>query len=138
MMIRRYSDLKQIHTFEERYDYLRIAGIVGERTFGFDRYLNQMLYTSKRWLRTRDTIIIRDDGCDLGMDDYEIHGIIVIHHMNPLTIEDVELDREIIYNPEFLICTTLKTHNAIHFGDKNLLPQLTITRKRNDTCPWKQ
>jgi hypothetical protein len=137
MKIRTYSELRRIPTFEERYQYLRLTGMVGETTFGFDRYLNQILYTSSRWRRTRDNIIIRDDGCDLGMRDYEINGIIYIHHMNPLTIEDVGFDRPIIYDPRFLICTSFNTHNAIHFGSESLLPQLPIERRPNDTCPWK-
>lgn len=136
-MIRNYRELRRLKTFEERYFYLQLKGIVGESTFGFDRYLNQILYTSDRWLRTRDNIIIRDNGCDLGIEGYEIHGRILVHHMNPITIEDVELERDIVFDPEFLISTTLRTHNAIHFGDASLLPKLPIERRRNDTCPWK-
>jgi hypothetical protein len=137
MKIRCYQDLKRLHTFEERYEYLKLTGVVGESTFGFDRYLNQVLYKSRRWLRARDKVIIRDGGCDLGHPDYEIHGRILVHHMNPITIEDVELERDIVFDPDFLICTTLNTHNAIHFGDERLLPQMPIERRRNDTCPWK-
>lgn len=95
-----------------------------------------MLYTSKKWLNIRDGIIIRDLGCDLGIEDYEIHGKIIVHHMNPITIEDIELDRDEMFDPEFLICTTHDTHNAIHFGNESLLPRLPIIRRRNDTCPW--
>lgn len=137
MMIRTFSELRRLKTFEERYQYLRLAGVVGVSTFGFDRYLNQMLYTSGRWRRTRDDVIIRDNGCDLGIQDYEIHGMILIHHMNPLTIEDVELDRDEIYDPELLITTTTNTHNAIHFGNESLLPKLPVVRRKNDMCPWK-
>ena len=136
-MIRSYRELRRLRTFEERYFYLQLKGIVGESTFGFDRYLNQILYTSDRWLRTRDDIIIRDNGCDLGIEGYEIQGRILVHHMNPITIEDVEEERDIVFDPEFLICTALRTHNAIHYGDVSLLPKLPIERRRNDTCPWK-
>jgi hypothetical protein len=138
MMIRTFSELRRLQTFKERYHYLRIGGIVGKSTFGYDRYLNQMLYTSGRWLRTRDGIIIRDEACDLGIRDREIHGTILIHHINPITIKDIEMDREELYDPEFLISTTTNTHNAIHFGDESLLLQLPVERRRNDTCPWRQ
>lgn len=137
IMVRTYSQLKRLKTFEERYRYLRISGVVGESTFGFDRYLNQLLYNSKRWRRTRDGIIIRDGACDLGLKDYELNGRIYIHHMNPITIEDVETDNEDIYNPDYLICTSFNTHNAIHFGDESLLPKLPVIRRKNDTCPWR-
>lgn len=136
-MIRNYRELRRLRTFEERYYYLQLKGVVGETTFGFDRYLNQILYTSDRWLKTRDGVIIRDNGCDLGIEGYEIQGRILVHHMNPITIEDVEEERDIVFDPEYLICTTLRTHNAIHFGDEKLLPKIPIERKRNDTCPWK-
>jgi len=136
-MIRTYSKLKRLKTFRERYKYLRLFGRVGVDTFGYDRYLNQLLYKSKRWRATRDVVIIRDGGCDLGIDDYEIKGIIYIHHMNPITAEDIELDRDEIYDPEFLITTSFNTHGAIHYGDESLLPQLPIVRRQNDTCPWR-
>jgi hypothetical protein len=135
-MIRSYSELKNLISFEDRYDYLRIKGSVGDTTFGFDRYLNQILYRSKRWRKTRDDVIIRDNGCDLGVEGHEIYSSIIVHHMNQITIEDVELDRDVIYDPEFLISTILQTHNAIHYGDASLLPQAPIERRRNDTCPW--
>lgn len=137
-MIRTYSQLRKLDSFEDRYEYLKLGGRVGQSTFGFDRYLNQLLYNSGRWRRTRDLIIIRDEGCDLGCKDYEIHGKIYIHHMNPITSEDIELGREIIYDSRFLICTSYDTHQAIHYGDASLLPQLPIERRRNDTCPWLQ
>jgi hypothetical protein len=137
MMIRCYRQLKRIKTFEERYEYLRVSNLVGQATFGFDRYLNQMLYTSDRWKETRSKIIIRDNACDLGIDDREIYDRILVHHMNPLTIEDVEEDRDEIYDPEYLICTTKNTHDAIHFGNKSTLYQLPKERTRHDTCPWK-
>lgn len=136
-MIRTYSELRRLTTFEERYQYLRLFGKVGESTFGFDRYLNQIFYKSSRWLRARDRIIIRDNGCDLGIKGYEIHGIIIAHHINQITIEDVEMDRDELYDPEFLICTSIMTHKAVHFGDEKLLPKLPVIRKKNDTCPWR-
>jgi hypothetical protein len=136
-MIRTYTELQRLRTFEERYKYLQLRGVVGESTFGFDRYLNQLLYSAGRWKRTRDKIIIRDNACDLGMDGYDIHNKILVHHMNPITMEDIELERDTVYDPEFLICTCMDTHNAIHFGDESLLPKLPVQRKRNDTCPWK-
>jgi len=137
MKIRTFSELKKLRTFEDRYRYLQLVGTVGESTFGYDRYLNQMLYTSKRWLRTRDTIIIRDHGCDLGVKDYEIHGRIIIHHMNPISIEDIENCYDELFDPESLICTSHNTHLAIHFGSESLLPQLPIERRPNDMCPWR-
>jgi len=136
-MIRTFRELTRLKTFEERYKYLQLKSTVGKSTFGGDRYLNQLLYKSDRWKRTRDNIIIRDEGCDLGVDDYRIYGRIVIHHINPISIEDVEFDRDFIYDPEYLICTTHGTHNAIHYGDESLLPQLPNERRPNDTCPWK-
>lgn len=136
-MIRTYRELKRLKTFVERYWYLQLKGIVGESTFGFDRYLNQILYTSKRWRSTRNGIIIRDNGCDLGIDGYEISDRIIIHHMNQITEEDIELDREWIYDPEFLICTSYNTHAAIHYGDEALLPKPLVIRRKNDTCPWR-
>lgn len=135
--IRTYSNLKRIRSFEDRYQYLRLGGIVGKKTFGVDRYLNQMLYTSPRWLNARDNIIIRDLGCDLGVEGYDIYGRIYVHHMNPITIEDIELERDEIFDPEFLICSSFNTHSAIHYGDESLLPQLPIIRKKYDTCPWR-
>lgn len=135
--IKCYRKLIRLKTFEERYDYLKIGGIVGRETFGYDRYLNQLLYTSGPWKKTRDNIIIRDNACDLSMEDYHIRGSILVHHINPITAEDIELDRDIVYDPENLISTSLNTHNAIHYGDESLLPKLPVQRRRNDTCPWK-
>lgn len=137
-IIRTYSELKKLKTFKERYEYLKLAGKVGESTFGYDRYLNQLLYNSPRWKRVRRDIIIRDEGCDLGHPDYEIKDMIIVHHINPITIEDIENENEDIYNPENLICTTDRTHKAIHYGDERLLPQLPIERKPGDTCPWRK
>jgi hypothetical protein len=126
-----------LSTFEERYEYLRIGGLVGESTFGYERYLNQMLYSSSQWRRVRDQVIIRDNGCDLGMEGYSIGGRIIIHHMNPITAEQIEESAAEIFDPEYLICVSDRTHNAIHFGDKSLLPQLPIERQPNDMCPWR-
>ena len=137
IMIKTHRELLRFKTFEERYNYLRLSSSIGQPTFGYDRYLNQMLYGSQKWKRTRDNIIIRDDGCDLGDGGYRIHGRIIVHHMNPITIEDVEEDRDVVYDPDGLICTTHNTHNAIHYGDASLLPQLPNERRPNDTCPWR-
>lgn len=136
-IIRCYSELIKLNTFEERYQYLRLNGAVGEETFGFDRYLNQIFYRSQRWKSIRDHVIIRDNGCDLGVDGYEIHGRILIHHMNPITIEDIRDESEFLIDPEFLISTIHRTHNAIHYGDESLLMLGPIVRTKNDTCPWK-
>ena len=136
-MIRTYSELRTYKTFIDRYNYLKLRGSVGVETFGFDRYLNQVLYRSRRWRRTRDGIILRDNGCDLGVEGYDIYDKIIIHHMNPLTIEDIENDIDDIYDPEFLISVSFNTHQAIHYGDENLLPKEPIERKPYDTCPWR-
>ena len=136
-MIRCYSDLIQLRTFQERYQYLKIHGKVGEDTFGYDRYVNQVLYRSQKWRKTRSQIIIRDNGCDLGIEGRELDDYIMVHHMNPLTLEDIEEDRDCVYNPEYLICCSSRTHKAIHFGDENLLPKDFIERKPNDTCLWR-
>lgn len=136
-IIRTYSELITMPTFRERYEYLRLQGSVGEETFGFDRYLNQIFYRSQKWKSIRDHVIIRDNGCDLGVEGFDIHGKILIHHLNPITIRDIELETDFLLNPEFLICTTHNTHNAIHYGDSNLLVAEPIIRTRNDTCPWR-
>ena len=136
-LLRRYTELKRFKTFKDRYEYLRLGGIVGDSTFGFDRYLNQLLYTSDKWRRIRNEIIIRDNGCDLGIEGYDLRNKIIIHHMNPLTIKDVQDVSDDIFNPEYLICVSQRTHNAIHYGDESLLPQMPIERRPNDTCPGK-
>lgn len=138
MNIKTYSELIQIPTFEERYEYLRIGGRVGEETFGFDRYLNQVFYKSDEWLSIRDFVIIRDNGCDLAMEDRPIHGRIIVHHMNPISKEDILHNSKYLLDPEYLICTIKNTHDAIHYGDKNLLVTSPIERYKNDTCPWRQ
>lgn len=137
MNIRTYSELITLPTFEERYEYLRLGGIVGKETFGFDRYINQSFYKSKEWLAIRDKVIIRDNGCDLAMEDREIHGRILIHHMNPITKEDILNRSEFLLDPEYLICTIKNTHDAIHYGDRSLLITAPIERSKNDTCPWR-
>ena len=137
-MLRTYSELSRLQTFRERFEYLRLDGVVGVETFGFDRYLNQVFYNSDEWKAVRKTVIIRDNGCDLGMDGYDIHGKIIVHHMNPFSIDDVLHRKEELLDPEFLISTVLNTHNAIHYGDESLLPSAPIVRTRNDTCPWRK
>lgn len=137
-MTRRYSELIKLPTFEERFQYLKLDGTVGASTFGFDRYLNQVFYRSPEWKKLRNEIILRDNGCDLGMEGYEIHGQpIIIHHMNPITAEEIEHRDSTIFDPEFLIITVLNTHNAIHYGDESLLPKKPVMRTPNDTCPWR-
>ena len=137
MSIRTYSELIAFSTFEERFKYLQLNGQVGESTFGFDRYMNQVFYRSQKWKSIRDFVIIRDCGCDLGVEGYDIHGKIIIHHMNPLSMRDIETESDFLLNPDFLICTTHNTHNAIHYGDENLLVTAPIERTKNDTCPWR-
>lgn len=136
-MIRTYRDLTYFDTFEERYEYLRLGGIVGAETFGFDRMFNQLFYRSSEWRSIRDLVIIRDKGCDLGIDGFEIHGSIFVHHMNPIYLDDIQNQTDFLLNPDFLICTTQATHNAIHYGDKTLLVTGPIVRTPNDTTPWK-
>lgn len=138
MIIKTYSELITLSTFEDRYRYLKLSGVVGEATFGFDRYLNQIFYKSKEWLRIRDYVITRDNGCDLGIEGREIHGRILIHHMNPITKEDILSRSEYLLNPEYLICTVKNTHDAIHYGDEDLLFKGLVERSLNDTCPWKK
>ena len=139
MMIRTYSELITLPTFEERYRYLKLDGVVGEATFGFDRYLNQLFYKSDEWRRIRDYVIVRDSGCDLAIPDREIKSQkIMIHHMNPITKQDIINRSEFLLNPEYLICTVKNTHDAIHYGDEKLLLSGPVVRTRYDTCPWKQ
>lgn len=134
--IRRYSELCQLETFEERYRYLELRGIVGRGTFGFDRWINQRFYKSREWLDVRNQIIARDNGCDLGILGYEIYSDLLIHHMNPITFNDIKHGQYSLIDPEFLITTSLQTHSAIHYGDKNLLPRGPIIRKAGDTTLW--
>lgn len=138
MKIRTYSELSKLQTFEERYAYLKLSGSVGKETFGHDRYLNQIFYRSQEWKSIRDKVIIRDEGCDLGVEGYEIQGRIYIHHMNPIMLKDIEYKTEFLLDPEYLITTNFTTHNAIHYGDESQLPLLPKERTANDTCPWKR
>lgn len=138
MSIKTYSELITLSTFEDRFEYLNLKGRIGEETFGFDRYFNQLFYKSQKWKSIRDYVILRDNGCDLGLEGYEIYGKIIIHHMNPITIKDIERESDFLLNPEFLICTTHNTHNAIHYGDRSILMTGPIVRTPNDTCPWRQ
>ncbi len=137
-MIRTYSELSTIHSFEDRYRYLRLNASVGAETFGFDRIFNQQFYRSREWKAIRDHVIVRDNGCDLGVEGYEIHGRIYIHHMNPIMLKDIETTSEFLLDPEYLITTTHGTHNAIHYGDEDLLVLPPVERSKNDTCPWRQ
>lgn len=137
--IRTYSELSKLSTFEERYEYLKLNGIVGEETFGFDRYLNQQFYQrDPEWKKVRDFVIIRDMGCDLGIEGREIHGKIIVHHMNPITKHDLLNRTRYLLDPEYLISTMKSTHDAIHYGDENLLMKGPVERNKNDTCPWRK
>lgn len=137
MRIKSYIVLRRFKTFDERFDYLKIGGTAGRATFGFERYLNQNFYRSSEWKHTRRGIIIRDNGCDLGICDREIFGRIIVHHINPISIEDIELGRDCIFDPNNLICTSHNTSNAIHYGDASLLSNLPKERRKGDTRLWK-
>lgn len=139
-IIKRYSEVIKLPTAEERFNYLKLYGIVGESTFGYDRYLNQAFYTSKEWRRFRSEMILRDHGCDMALKDRDIPegAILVLHHINPLTLEDVENEGEALFDPENVICVSERTHKAIHFGDISMLETGPVVRRPNDTCPWKQ
>ena len=138
MMIKTYSELMSFSTYEERFRYLQLKGAVGKDTFGYDRYLNQILYNSQEWKRFRDKIIIRDNGCDLACEGYDIHGRILVHHINPIRVDDVVNRNPIVFDPENVVCVTHNTHNAIHYGDESLLILAPVERTKNDTCPWKR
>lgn len=135
-MIKTYSELRRYETFGERYRYLRLGGAVGRATFGFDRYLNQEFYASSLWKRARRDVIARDLGCDLGVEGYEIFDKVYVHHMNPMTAEDIKYSSIDILDPEYLICVSHKTHNAIHYGDESLLPKTVLARRPGDTKIW--
>lgn len=135
-IIRTYEDLIKIDSFEDRFEYLKLSGAVGEDTFGFDRWLNQIFYKSKEWKRVRDEVIVRDMGHDLAHEDYPIKGKVIIHHMNPIFLDDLVDRTEFLLDPNYLICTSHNTHNAIHFGDQNLLPKKPIERRPGDTKLW--
>lgn len=139
IMIKTYTELSKLRTFKERFDFLRLDGKVGADTFGFDRIINQRFYRSSEWKRVRDKVIVRDNGCDLGIEGHEIYGQrIIIHHLNPISLNDIELSTEFLLNPEYLITTIHSTHNAIHYGDESLLALTPVERVKNDTCPWKR
>lgn len=137
MIIKTYSELITLPTFEDRFEYLRLDGTVGRETFGYDRYLNQILYNSPEWRRLRNEIILRDNGCDLAFEGHEINSRALIHHINPITVDDVIKRHPIVFDPENLITTIHNTHNAIHYGDKDLLVTAPLERSKNDTCPWR-
>lgn len=133
-----YSELITLPTFEERYRYLKLDGVVGQATFGYDRYLNQILYTSREWRHFRNEIIVRDNGCDMGCKGYDVVTRVTVHHINPITVEDVINRNPKVFDPENVITVSDNTHKAIHYGDESLLPIVPIERKANDTCPWRQ
>lgn len=135
--IRTYSEMIALPTYEERFDYLKLDGKVGKETFGYDRYLNQVLYNTEQWKKFRREIIIRDNACDLACEGYEINYRILVHHINPITVEDIVNRNPMIFDPENVVTTTHQTHNAIHYSDKSLLITKPIERTRNDTCPWR-
>ena len=138
-MIRTYTELSKLKTFKERFEYLQLNGEVCKDTFGFDRIFNQIFYGSSEWKRSRDIVIVRDNGCDLGIEGHEINGQrVIIHHLNPITLEDIEKKSPMLFDPEYLITTIHSTHNAIHYGDESLLITAPIERSKNDTCPWKK
>jgi len=136
MRSRTYTELSRLETFEERYRYLELRGILGQETFGFDRWVNQRFYKSYEWENVRDYIINRDNGCDLGVPGYEIYSGLIVHHMNPISLDEVKHGDDSLIDPEFLITTSLRTHNAIHYGDESLIPREPITRRRGDTTLW--
>lgn len=139
MIIRTYSELITLPTFEERFEYLRLDGEIGKETFGFDRIFNQRFYRSKEWKDVRDFVIVRDNGCDLAVDGHEIYGQrIIIHHMNPISLDDIYNHSDSLLNPDYLITTIHPTHNAIHYGDEDQLVTAPIERSQNDTCPWRR
>ena len=135
--IRTYSQLIQYSTFEERFEYLSLKGQVGEETYGFDRWINQTFYRSREWKQVRNSVIIRDSGCDLGILDREIPDRIIVHHINPILVNDIQCSTEYLLNPEYLICCSHNTHEAIHYGDESLLTLMPSERAANDTCPWR-
>ena len=137
MSIKTYSELIQYPTFEDRFKYLQLKGRVGEDTFGFDRYINQRFYRSIEWKRVRDQLIFRDKGCDLSRLRHELYERVIIHHLNPISAKDISDATDYLLNPEYLICVSNLTHNAIHYGDESILVTTPIERRKNDTCPWR-
>lgn len=138
MSTRTYSELIEIPSFVERFRYLKIGGQIGDETFGFSRWLNQVLYKSDEWKRFRNSIIIRDEGCDLAVPGFDVDKHIIVHHLNPITKDDVLQRASCIFDPENVVCTSLNTHNAIHYGDESILIVAPLERKPNDTCPWRK
>lgn len=136
MKVRKYADLRLLPTFEERYAYLRLAGEVGAETFGFDRWVNQHFYKSYEWKKAREVVILRDEGCDLGIPGHEIYSGLMVHHMNPMTPDHLSRGEQWVLDPEYLICVTLRTHNAIHYGDESQLPRGPVERRSGDTKLW--
>jgi hypothetical protein len=136
MKTRTYSELRRLETFEERFFYLELKGTLGASTFGFDRWVNQRFYKSREWLSTREQVIVRDNGCDLGIPGFEIYSGLLVHHMNPISVDDLEHGEDWVIDPEYLITTSLQTHNAIHYGDVTLLPRGPVVRERGDTTLW--
>ena len=136
MKIRQYSELCSLDTFEERYEYLKLKGILGESTFGFDRWINQRFYKSPEWMNVKAHVIARDNGCDLGVPGYEIYSGLIVHHMNPISVEEIEHGEYSLIDPNVLITTSLQTHNAIHYGDESQLPRGPVVRQRGDTTLW--
>ena len=136
ILLKTYPELIRLETFEERYRYLRMGGVAGEQTFGFDRWINQRFYKSQEWRTVRNMVILRDDGCDLGIPGFEIHSGLVVHHMNPFSVDDIQHSESSLINPNFLITTSLQTHNAIHYGDESLLPRGPVVREQGDTTLW--
>ena len=136
-MLRSYSELSRLRTFDERFRYLLLAGSVGVETFGFDRYINQRFYRSEEWKHVRNIVIARDNGCDLGIEGRDINGRVYVHHMNPMNLEQINNHMDLILDPEYLVCVTFATHNAIHYGDESYITLAPVERQPNDTCPWK-
>ncbi len=136
--MRNYTDLCQLRTLEERFDYLRLNGVVGEELFGYERYLNQIFYHSREWVEAKQQVIIRDKGRDLGVEGWKIPGIVYVHHMNPVMLEQLKNNDPILVDPEYLISCSYNTHQAITWGNKELLPKPIVVRRPNDTCPWRE
>lgn len=136
-MLRSYSELSRLRTFDERFRYLLLAGSVGVETFGFDRYINQRFYRSEEWKHVRNIVIARDNGCDLGIEGRDINGRVYVHHMNPMNLEQINNHMDLILDPEYLVCVTFATHNAIHYGDESYITLAPVERQPNDMCPWK-
>jgi hypothetical protein len=136
MVVRTYHELAQIETFEERFEYLKLKETLGRKTFGFDRWINQRFYKSREWRRAKNYVITRDDGCDLGIPGFEIYSGLLVHHMNPMSVDDIKQNKEWIFDPNFLVTTSHQTHNAIHYGDESLLPRGPIERRSGDTTLW--